>query len=399
VDKVTETQRIEKARAGYKEGCISILINSAVFIIKIFFGFAINSISLITDAFHTLSDVSTSGIVLWASHTSKKPPDNRHPFGHGRIEYIASLVISVLLVVAGFTFLQQGIRRLLMSDFLVIGKNAYVIGGVILITALMKEGLARYSMQLGKKWDNKMLVADAWHHRSDALASLAVAIGIFTMQFGYGWIDPVLGMIIAVVIMYTGYDIGKHAGDRLMGIKFPEDENKLKEIVQKIDGVRDVHEIQFHDYGIEKVVSFHVMVEKDMTVDEAHKMADIVEEKVRKFTYIPIVHIEPESEKRKTSKKGKKSEEIEKFIEILLKKNKNIISFYDLHILAFSDWYEIKMHVVVDKNIPIEKAYEIGEGIKKDIKKRFSKYTISIHFDPCGGNCLECTIKCPLKDK
>lgn len=399
VNELTEKQRIEKARAGYKEGFISIFINSAVFIIKIFFGFAINSISLITDAFHTLSDVSTSGIIVWASHTSKKPPDRRHPFGHGRIEYIASLIISVLLVVAGFTFLQQAMRRLLLSDFLVIEKNAYIIGGVILITAFMKECLARYSIHLGKKWDNKMLVADAWHHRSDALASLAVAIGIFMVQFGYGWIDPVLGIIIALIIIYTGYDIGKHSGDRLLGIKFPEDEDKLKEIVQGINGVRGVHEIQFHDYGVEKIVSFHLMVEKNMTVDKAHKLADIIEEKVRNGTYIPIVHIEPEDEKRRKSKEGKKSEELEKFIESLLNKNKNIISFHELHVLALSGGYEIKMHVVVDKKTPIEKAHEIEGGIKKDVKKRFPGYKTSIHFDPCEGNCLVCTIKCPLKDK
>lgn len=386
-------QRNERAQAGYKEGLTSIFINTAIFIIKLFFGFLINSISLITDAFHTLSDTSTSGIVLWASHTSQKPPDKRHPFGHGRVEYIASLIISVLLVVAGLTFLQQAAQRLLVSKFLVIGENAYLIGTIILITAFMKEGLARYSMQLGKKWKNEMLVADAWHHRSDALASLAVAIGIFMAPHGYGWIDPVLGVAIALVIIYTGYDIGKHAGDRLLGIKFPEDERKLEEMVQNVKGVRGVHDIQFHDYGVEKIVSFHLEVEKDLTVDEAHKMADMVEEKVRNFAYVPIVHIEPKEEKRE------ESEEIEKIIESILKRDKNIISFHDLHVLTLAGEKEIKMHVVVDKEMPVERAHEIWEGIKKDVKKRFPDYKTSIHFDPCGRNCLVCTIKCPLKDK
>ncbi len=386
---VHNRKKDEKAMAGYKEGFASIFINTAIFIIKIFFGLLINSISLMTDAFHTFSDITTSGIVLWASHTYKKPPDKRHPFGHGRVEYIASLIIAVLLIVVGLTFIQQSGERLLMKKFLIVEKNAYLIGIIILITALMKEGLARYGIHLGKKFGNEMLIADAWHHRSDALTSIAVAIGIFLAPFGYGWIDPLLGIAIALVIIYTGYDIGRHAGDRLLGIKFPEDEKRLEEIVKNIEGVKGVHGILFHDYGTEKVVSFHLEVEKDLTVEEAHKLADKVEEKVRNFSYIPVVHIEP--------KEGK-NEEVERVIESILEKNKDVISFHDLHILTLADGKEIKMHLVVDKKMSVEKTHEIWEEIKKEVKKSLN-YKTSIHFDPCGGNCVVCSIKCSAKGK
>ena len=234
-----------------------------------------------------------------------------------------------------------------------------------------------------------MLIADAWHHRSDALTSIAVAIGIFMAPFGYGWIDPLLGIAIALVIIYTGYDIGRHAGDRLLGIKFPEDEKRLEEIVKNIEGVKGVHGILFHDYGTEKVVSFHLEVEKDLTVEEAHKLADKVEEKVRNFSYIPVVHIEP--------KEGK-NEEVERVIESILEKNKDVISFHDLHILTLADGKEIKMHLVVDKKMSVEKTHEIWEEIKKEVKKSLN-YKTSIHFDPCGGNCVVCSIKCSARGK
>ena len=167
-----------RAKYGYLEATVSIIGNVIIFLIKLFLGLFINSIALIADSVHSLSDVSTSGVVIFGFRTAKKKPDKEHPYGHGRAEYIATLIIAVILIIVGFSFIEQSVERIINIKDIEHGEYAIIISIIVIISAVLKELMARYSYLLAKKINSDVLKADAWHHRSDSISSIGVACNI-----------------------------------------------------------------------------------------------------------------------------------------------------------------------------------------------------------------------------
>lgn len=171
------------------------------------------------NAWHTLSDTLTYVVVIFSFWISSRPEDKEHPFGHGRAEIIATIIIATLLAVVGINFLKDSIRQLIAqrsASFSTIGLVIFAISVVI------KEGLARFSIWARKKTDSKSLLADGWHHRSDALASLIIEIGAVLGKY-FWWVDGVLGIGVSALILYAAYDIAHDASDSLMGEKTGDD--------------------------------------------------------------------------------------------------------------------------------------------------------------------------------
>lgn len=284
-----------RAKYGYLEAIVSIIGNIFLFFVKITLAFLVNSIGLAADAIHSLSDVSTSGIVIFGFKIAKKQPDRRHPFGHGRAEYIATLIIAVLLIAVGFSFIQQSINRILHAEPLTNPDLAIITAIIILITVIGKELMARYSTILAKIIDSEMLHADAWHHRTDAISSIVVFIGIIGSYFGYPILDAFFGIIVSCIIIYIGIILIKKTSDHLIGTSpKKEDIQHLNKLVESIPQVTGIHSIYVHDYGQVKILTFHAEMNGKLSLDEAHKIADAMEEKIRKNTYFfPIIHVEP----------------------------------------------------------------------------------------------------------
>jgi len=274
-----------RARYGYLEAGVSIIGNIALFLIKFFLGLYINSIALIADGFHSLSDVSTSGIVIFGFRIAKKKPDKEHPYGHGRAEYIATLIISVLLVLLGFGFIQQSVNRIINIRNIEHQEFALLIGIIVIFSAVVKELMARYSNLIAKKIKSDVLKADAWHHRSDAISSIGVAIGIFGARFGYPILDPIFGIFVSFIIIYVGIKLLRGASDFLIG-QAPDKQliNQIKYIAQKTDEVVGIHNISIHDYGTNKILTLHAEVNSNMPIDEAHKIADNLEKNIHEKT-------------------------------------------------------------------------------------------------------------------
>lgn len=158
---------MNKTKAGYIEGILSVIINILLFIIKIWAGIITGSIALTADAWHTLSDSLSSVVVIIAVKLSTKKPDNEHPFGHGRWEQIAALIIAFILAVIAFDFIKDSAIQFRNQESTVFGTLAIV---VTIISIIVKEALAQYAFYIGRKTDNVSIKADGWHHRSDALS-------------------------------------------------------------------------------------------------------------------------------------------------------------------------------------------------------------------------------------
>ena len=381
-----------RAKYGYLEATVSIIGNVILFVIKLILGIFINSIALIADSVHSLSDVGTSGVVIYGFKVSKKPPDESHPYGHGRMEYIATLIIATLLLVVGFGIIERSIERMINIEELLNQDFVFIIGIITIVTAVVKELMAEYSILIGKKIQSDILLADAWHHRSDAISSVAVGIGIIATTFGYPILDPVFGIIVSFIIIYVGIEIIKESASVLMG-HAPDKEliDKIKNIVGRIKDVKKINKVSIHDYGVSKVVSLSVNVENNLRLDEAHEIADKIENKIRdKMNYTTIVHLEPEE----ISTGAKLSEEI---VEKILDRQKEIISFHKIQIISNGKKDDIKMHIVVDQDLSTNKTHKLCHRLESIISKKYGSCNIDVHFEPCGNDCKVCTFSCSAR--
>jgi len=382
-----------RAKYGYLEAIVSIIGNSLLFLIKLILGLYINSIALIADGVHSLSDTATSGVVIFGFRIAAKEPDKEHPYGHGRAEYIATLIISILLIIVGLGFIQQSIERIITGETLLHGEFAIIISIIVIISAIVKEAMARYSNAIAKKIDSDVLKADAWHHRSDAISSIGVAMGILGSRFGFPILDPLFGMIVSIIIIYVGVDLLRRASNFLIG-KAPDKKiiKQITEIAENTDSVKGIHEISIHDYGTTKIITLHIEVDSKLKLDEAHRIADNLEDNIKNQTkYSTIIHLDPTSNISITSQN---LAEKRKIIKTILEKQKEIKSYHKVSIFESGDKNKIKMHLVVDKDMPVKESHELCHALKSLLKKQYGSCDVDIHFEPCVDDCKICTLSC-----
>ncbi len=384
-----------RAKYGYLEGMVSIVANVFLFIVKLVLGLFINSIALIADSFHTLSDVGTSFVVIIGFNISKKPSDRTHPFGYGRVEYIATVIIAVLLVVTGFGFIQQSIERILNSVSITHQQYAVIIASIVIISAVLKEWMARFSLAIGKKIKSDILVADAWHHRSDALTNIGVGISIIGASYGFPLLDPVFGIIVSLIIIYVGVSLGKTSAQFLIG-KSPNPDlvRNVQEIGREVQGVKNIHDISLHDYGTRKIITLHAEVDKALLLDEAHGIADMLEEKILETMHCStIIHIEPTEFHPDAHLR-------QRLIEDILHKQKSVISFHNIRIIRRAEKDDISMHLVINKEMNVQDSHTLCHHIEAIIQKTYGKSDVHIHLEPCQRSyCPVCSTPCEKKKR
>ena len=287
---------MDKSKAQVTEGIVSVAANALLFAVKLWAGMVTGSIALVADAWHTLSDSLTSIFVIFAAKLSARKADKEHPFGHGRWEQISSIFVALVLGIVAYDFMRNSITKFSNRESAVFGLFAIIITAVSILT---KELLAQYAFYLARKTGNLVIKADAWHHRSDALSSVVVLIGIIvSIFFGekFWWIDSVMGMIIALMLFYASYEITKEAITKLLG---EEPDQGLKdriqdEIVKKYGYDLYIHHIHMHNYVLHQELTMHIRMDKNKTIEEGHKTATYIEEMLmEKFNMSATIHVEP----------------------------------------------------------------------------------------------------------
>lgn len=284
---------MDNKKASYQEGIVSIFINIGLFFLKYWAGIVSGSVALIADAWHTLSDSISSVIVIAGAKLSSKKPDKKHPYGHGRLEYIASIFIGVLLGFIAYDLIKDSIIQFTIKGSANFGTIAIV---VTIVSIVLKEALAQYAFYLGRKTGSTTIKADGWHHRTDALSSVIILVGIF-FKDKYWWIDSVLGIIVSLMLIYAAYTIIKEAIDKILGESpSPELVGKIETIIEKL-GVGDLHPHHYHihNYVSQKELSFHIELDGNMSIEEGHKIASHIEKKIYEGLGISTtIHIDPE---------------------------------------------------------------------------------------------------------
>ncbi|MCC6033214.1 MAG: cation diffusion facilitator family transporter [Desulfurococcaceae archaeon] len=284
----------ERKVAGFKEGLVSIFVNVVLFVIKFYLGLIHNSIAVVADAVHTLSDAGTSVVVVISFWIAYKPPDKGHPFGHGRAEQIGAVIVGTLLGVAGFEFLMSSYEKLSSREALTF---SWFLVGVLLLSSLVKELLARWAFRLGGSYESRSIVGDAWHHRSDAIATTLLALGIL-VGADYWWVDGVLGIIVSFVIVYTSIKIILETSRELLGSEpTRREEELLIDLAREVSPlIEDVHHIHIHKYGDHVEASLHIKLPNTMKLEEAHEIATKLENRIKdRLGWEATVHPEPQS--------------------------------------------------------------------------------------------------------
>lgn len=259
---------------------IGIIANLFLAIGKAFVAVIANSKALFADAAHSASDVVSSIVVLIGVRTADIPPDRDHPYGHGKAESIAAIVVAVILFIVGIEIAISSVRGI--SDISEAPGNLALV--MVMVSIAIKEALFRYKINVGKKQRSQALVIDAWHHRSDALSSIAaltgIGLAIIGEQTGYVWLlkaDALVGVFIALLIMHMAWMHGREAIHTAMDhVLHPEDTVELRRQASQVDGVLQVNELFAREHGHYVIVDIRITVESVLTVEEACKISNNV---------------------------------------------------------------------------------------------------------------------------
>ncbi len=270
---------------------VSILMNVLLSIFKFVAGILAHSSAMISDAVHSSSDVISSIIVIIGVKMSAKESDKEHPYGHERMECVAAIVLSVILAGTGLFLGWETILKLRAGNFTAIRTPGVLALIAAAVSILAKEGMYQYTKLYAKKIDSSALMADAWHHRSDALSSIGALIGIGGAILGYKILEPIASLIICVFILKAAYEIFMDSIDKMVDHSCDEDtESEIREDILSEPGVLQIDMLQTRIFGNKIYVDLEIGADGDKSLRETHQVAENVHDKLEK-KYPKIKHI------------------------------------------------------------------------------------------------------------
>jgi cation diffusion facilitator family transporter len=286
------TNNKQRKQLTQREGWISIVVNVLLFAVKYWAGIVSGSLALMADAWHTLSDSLSSVIVVAGARLSFKKPDRGHPFGHGRFELVSAIFIGLLLALVGFNFIKQGYLKFTAHEQAQYGTIAIV---VTIVSIVVKECLARYAFWGYRKTGSNTLKADGWHHRSDALSSVVILVGIMVGKYLW-WIDAALSVLVSLFLLYAAWQIISQSINTILGEGAAEElELQIKEISNTAAGMDVyVHHIHIHNYILHKEVTLHLCLPPATKIVDAHVITKKIEEAIKtNLNMEATTHIDP----------------------------------------------------------------------------------------------------------
>ncbi len=297
---VADTRSEDKSRKAVtsRVAFVGMSVNIFLVIAQIIGGILTHSQALIADAMHTLSDLVGDIVVLFAAHHASKAADANHPYGHGRIETLATVVLGLLLGgVAAAIFLQAWDRFAGDAPLVTPEPGAMAIAALAIIG---KEGLYHYTVHVAKRISSPMLKASAWHHRSDAISSVLVLLAIGGAQLGFPWLDSVAAILVAIMIFYMAIQLILESTSELVDTGLDAQEvQDMRDFICAIDGVESVHLLRTRRMGGRVLADAHLQVDGRISVSEGHHISDTVMYRLRRqFPNISdvVIHIDPEDD-------------------------------------------------------------------------------------------------------
>ncbi|MGE5631219.1 MAG: cation diffusion facilitator family transporter [Caulobacteraceae bacterium] len=375
--KDNENTRDKKVRQayGYMSGAVGIAVNVTLFTVKIVIGLLTNSIAVTADAVNNLSDAASSIITVVGFKMTSKPADREHPFGHGRIEYIAAMVISFMVMLVGFEFFKSSIDRIRNPMKLNFDITVFII---LMLSVVLKVWLGRFYTRIGKTIGSKVMAATATDSLSDVITTSVVAFSLLASRWIAFPIDGYIGLLVALFIIYAGFSLIKDTLDPLLGdAPEPEFIKEITEKTLKYDGIIGIHDMIVHNYGPGRcVVSLHAEIPAKLDIMKAHDIVDKAESEISEELDIHmIIHMDPINTDDKVVQKTQ-----EQVVEVI-KEFPDNLSIHDFRIVGGEEHKNLIFDMVVPHEYNDKEAKELSRGVAKAIKERYPHYDAVITID------------------
>ncbi|MGN0394170.1 MAG: cation diffusion facilitator family transporter [Coprococcus sp.] len=280
-----------------KISAVSIIANIVLSLAKAFAGFIAHSSAMISDAVHSASDVFSTIIVIIGVNIAGKESDEKHPYGHERFECVASIILADVLFLTGIAIGYSGLKTIISGKYTELAMPGILALIAAIVSIIVKELMFWYTRAGAKKINSGALMADAWHHRSDALSSVGALIGIGAARLGYPVMDSIASIVICIFILIAALDIFKDAFNKMVDSSCDEETiNAIREIVHEQNGVKRVDSIMTRQFGNKAYVDVEISVDGDMRLTAAHEIAEAVHHAIESnFPQVKhcMVHVNP----------------------------------------------------------------------------------------------------------
>ena len=288
---------MNERKIANKVSFITIIGNALLALFKLMAGIIANSSAMLSDAIHSASDIFSTIVVIIGIKMASKKADKEHPYGHERLECVAAILLSVVLFITGLGIGTESLKTILSKNYTELAVPGILALVAAIVSILMKEGMYWYTRYYAKKIDSGALMADAWHHRSDAFSSVGALIGIVGARLGFPIMDSIASLVIFVFVIKAAIDIFKDAMDKMIDRSCDEEtENQIYACVLNNKGVRGVDMLHTRIFGNKIYVDIEIQVDASYTLKKAHGIAkevhDDIEENFPKVKHI-MVHVNP----------------------------------------------------------------------------------------------------------
>ncbi len=307
-DKGLSEKQILENKMINKVSTVGIFGNIVLTVFKLFAGIFAHSGAMVSDAMHSLSDVFTTLVAFVGVKVAKKKPDKNHPYGHDRLESIASILLALILIGTGVAIGISGVNKILNRNTIAIEIPGVIALVAAVVSIVSKEAMFWYTRYYAKKLNSQAFMADAWHHRSDAISSVGSLIGIGFARMGYPIFDPIASILIALLILKVGYNIFTDGFSRMIDRSCGEEvEEKIREVVISQDGVEGIDLLKTREFGSKMYVDIEILADGDLSLRESHSIAQRVHDEVE--IHIPdckhcMVHVNPTKKNPSDNKKN-----------------------------------------------------------------------------------------------
>lgn len=376
---VKDYQNTEEAKVrtayGVLASLVGIVCNLLLFGGKLTVGLVLHSVSVMADAFNNLSDAASSVIGFIGVKMAEKPADEEHPFGHGRIEYIAALIVSFLVIEVGFTFFKNAIAKIRTPEELSFNLISM---GILLASVAVKLWLSFFNKKLGKQINSTVMQATATDALGDVVTTLATMGSILFFYFTKINIDGYVGLAVSLLVMWAGVGIAKDTLEPLIGQSVdPKLYREISEFVESYDGILGSHDLIVHNYGPTKsLASIHAEVPNNVDIETSHEIIDRIErDAAKKLGIFLVIHMDP------VETADAQVAEVKAEVQEVLHQMDERLSLHDFRMVDGEKWINLIFDVVVPFSYGENDRPKLREAIEEEVRSLDERYHCVITFD------------------
>ncbi len=368
-----EDSKVRQSYGSLSSG-VGLVCNILLFLIKYIMGTLSGSISIVSDAFNNLSDSGGCIVTFLGYKMASKPADKDHPFGHGRVEYLTSLILSAIIVIVGFELFKSSAGKIMNPEPV---KFSIIVLASLIISICVKLWMSVFNMKLGKKINSGVMTATAEDSRNDVIATSATVIALISSLFTDFPIDGIMGVIVSLFILKTGFDIIRDTVDDLIGKPVqPEIIEKIKNSIISDSDIIDIHDLVIHNYGVTKMIgSCHIEIRSDMSFQDVHEIADRTERRIySELNIMMTIHTDPVDIDDEQTKKYKA------VVKDIISSMNQGFSIHDFRMVSCENHKNLIFDITVPYECKISND-KIQHFIDKKLEEYDGKYYTIITFD------------------